>query len=90
MSWQKRHEEAAINPAPGVETALMTLLGAIDDYCSAVPGVGADTVLGEGGIKPMLTAYLTLLNGDTGRLDRGVLTAAARYLADVYGINLDD
>lgn len=82
--WYVSHMRAWHCSHPGVERALVSGLRAMADYAAAYhaqygDGIGTDGVLGEA-FATQLRGWLALLNGERGRLDGGLLDAAARSL----------
>lgn len=84
-----RHQEALRNPR-GVERAIVALRAGImeyglqysDRYEDAL--LGNDGILGDGWLE-ITRGYLTLLNGECGRLDCGTLDGEVRRWATKFG-----
>lgn len=88
----QRHWRARSDPQ-GFERPIVSMLNAIKDYAELYQAeyhssVGQDYVLGDEGIKPMLQALLTLLNGEIGRLDGGMMDREIREVAEILKIDL--
>jgi hypothetical protein len=84
VDWFVQHMRAWHATRPGYERAIANALNAMADYAAAYEsqhgsGIGTDGVLGEA-FADQLRGWLALLNGERGRLDGGLLDAAARSL----------
>lgn len=97
--WRYRHNAAIHDPeALSGEVGIVLLRHAITQYIREAeettgkpsPAIGAwrDPVLGPA-IGAILSAFLTLLNGELGRLDAGTLDTWARGMAERIGYSLD-
>ena len=86
-----RHHQAIQNPR-GIERAIVALRAGLLqyglEYTESFEGceLGGDAVLGDAWID-MARAYLTLLNGPTGRLDCGTLDGEVRSWAEKFGFD---
>lgn len=91
-AYVRRHWEAIHNPR-GIECAITAfrdgLLRYGLEYGEHFEGlnVGSDAILGDQGWLEMARAYLTLLNGPTGRLDCGTLDSEVRGWAERFGFS---
>lgn len=91
--WLQRHHEAMLAPAIGHEAAIVALWDSLTFFADAHRRqfewlIGDDHVLGPAW-RDMAKAFLTMLNGTTGRLDAGVLDGALRQLARDHNVDLD-
>jgi hypothetical protein len=84
--WRFTHDDRVANPRTLAEAAIVTLADGIDLYASTLNG--PDYVLTPA-VGELLSAFLTLLNGDIGHLDGGTCDAWARKVAARIGWDLD-
>lgn len=92
--WRYAHNKAIQEPE-GPERAIVLLRSAISEYVADAEwsshcdhGQWRDYVLGPY-VGALLSAFIGLLNGDLGRLDRGTLGDWAYVMADRIGYNMD-
>jgi len=81
-----RHHEAMLHPR-GIECAIVALRSGLLQYAvEYFEGceLGKDHVLGEAWIE-MARGFISLLNGETGRLDCGTLDGELRRWAERFG-----
>lgn len=82
--WATAHRAARFNPLPGFERAIVCAIDALQWYAEAHAKrwgskLGEDYVLGEAW-ESALRGVLALLNGETGRLDCGLLDRELRAM----------
>ena len=76
-TWKERHTDALVTPYPGVESALVNILRALDHYDRYYSSrfgsaIANDYILGAAWLE-IAKAARTLLNGELGRFDAGTL-----------------
>lgn len=86
--WFRRSRNAYFNPLSnerGIVMMMKALVAYADDHARKFESpLGHDYVLGPAWLK-MLQGWRTLLNGDLGRLDGGLMDALAREVAMAAG-----
>jgi hypothetical protein len=101
--WGERHQTAflqasrlnvALRPAQAFEVALGDMLRALAAYADAHKAryeseIGTDGVLGQEWLA-MASAFLGLLNGESGRFDCGTLDGCVRALALRVGFSKEE
>jgi hypothetical protein len=90
IDWKARHENARMHPH-GFEIPLVKVLEALSGYALLHKErygslIGEDSVLGKQWLA-MASAFLGLLNGETGQLDCGTLDSEIRSLARRNGFS---
>jgi hypothetical protein len=86
--WEKRHLDALSRPAPGAEDSIVRMMVAIESYVDVAMDGKSDGYLSPC-VGEMLSGFIGLLSGSTGRLDAGRLDEWARRIADKIGWDLD-
>lgn len=89
-TWQARHVEAMRNPIKG-EKPIVQTLDALKDY-AFWHKVRYDSLIGEDGVlgqywADIANGLIGLLNGETGRLDCGLIDGQIRELAKVNEVD---
>src|SRR5688572_10017184 len=87
------HASAAREPRAGAESAIVSLVAALEEYAVNHRGryesaIGDDGVLGQYW-EDIARGVLGLLNGECGRLDCGSVDSHIRNMAAAHGVTLD-